>query len=126
MFADLKLLVDLFMRRNPIHPEFLIKTHPRQLPSVQFFIDHYTKAHPAVSIIAKGFSYLALGEYEVHIQPRRLTGNSAKQLASISQHPSTTAGSRESGIDRLRRPVQAARRIGASAPSLRSLVRNAR
>ena len=80
MFADLNMLMDLFMRRKPLRPQFLIKTHPHQLLSVQFFIDHYTKAHPTVSIDAKGAPYLAVGEYEVHIQQQRPNDDSAKRL----------------------------------------------
>lgn len=79
MFTDLNMLMDLFTQRKPLHPQFLIKTHPQQLLSVQFFIDHYTKVHPAVRIAAKGTHYLAVGEYEVHIQQQR-PNDSAKRL----------------------------------------------
>ena len=80
MFADLNMLMDLFMRRKPLHPQFLIKTHPQQLLSAQSFIDHYTKTHPTVGIAAKEAHYLAVGEYEVHIQRQRPNDGSAKRL----------------------------------------------
>ena len=83
MFADLNMLMDLFIRRNPLRSQFLIKTHPHQIPFVQFFIEHYTKLHPTVSIAAKGTHYLAVGEYEVHFQKQSMSEVSAKRRECV-------------------------------------------
>lgn len=79
MFADLNMLMDLFVRRNPLRSSFLVKTHPHQLPFVRLFVEHYKKSHPTVIIAAKGSHYLAVGEYEVHLQKQNLNDASAKR-----------------------------------------------
>jgi hypothetical protein len=71
MFADLNMLMDIFIERRPLYSEFVIKTHPHQLSAVQSFIEQYTKGHPSVGIAAKGTPYLIKGEYEIHIRPSK-------------------------------------------------------
>jgi hypothetical protein len=80
MFVDLTMLMDIFIQRQPLHSVFVIKTHPRQLPAVQLFIDQYTKAHPSVGIVVKGTPYLVKGEYEVHVQPSEAMGGATAAL----------------------------------------------
>jgi hypothetical protein len=71
MFTDLNMLLDQFLRCQPLSDQFLIKTHPDNLVRVQFFIDHYRNTRPSIAIKAKALSYLPKGEYEVHVQRRK-------------------------------------------------------
>jgi len=75
MFDDLHMLLDVFMQRQPLQCEFLIKTHPHHLRAVREFIDQYAKEKPFVRITARGTPYLVKGECEVHVQPSCATVN---------------------------------------------------